>query len=212
MKLIRQLSENISYSTSGYGSDKEYFIEGIFLQGDIVNRNNRMYPQEVLDKAVNEYIEEKVKHKRAFGELNHPKDGTPEIDLERVSHLIIDLSKDGSNWKGKAKIFDTDKGKIVKAIISGGGKLAVSSRALGSVKRKDGVDIVEDLKLCTAADIVAEPSAPDAYVDAILEDYEWIFDERKRKYICYTMSEAHNLKYEAVSKFLESLKYKMLKK
>lgn len=206
MKLIRQLSESVSYSTKGYGSEKEVYIEGIFLQGEIVNKNGRKYPESVLDSAVQEYIKEKVSRNISYGELNHPKDGSPEINLEKVSHLIIDLSKKGTNWEGKARLFDTETGKIAKAIVLGGGRLAVSSRALGNIVRKDNVDVVESLQICTAADIVAEPSAPDAYVDVVMENYEWIFDERKSKYICYEVSEVNNLRYEAVKNIIEELK------
>lgn len=207
MKLLRQINEKVSYTTQGYGTQKEYYIEGIFMQGEIVNKNGRKYPDRVLTEAAEQYINEKVKSNRAYGELNHPKDGSPEIDLERVSHLIVSLEKDGTNWIGKAKIFDTDKGKIVKAIIDGGGKLAVSSRALGSLKRQNGVDVVEELKLFTAADIVAEPSAPDAFVDVITEGIEWVYDDKQKRYICYPTNEMYIKKAEKIRKFIESLKF-----
>ncbi|MCX8008164.1 MAG: primosomal protein [Patescibacteria group bacterium] len=206
MKLLRQINENVSYSTNGVGSSKTYFIEGIFMQAEIVNRNGRKYPEKVLDAAAEEYIENAVSKNRAYGELNHPKDGSPDIDLERVSHLIVELRKEGTNWVGKAKILDTDKGKIVKAIIDGGGKLAVSSRALGSLKKENGIDIVEELKLTTAADIVVEPSAPDAYVDVITEGVEWVFDEKRRMYVPYPTSEVYQKKCENIKRFIYSLK------
>lgn len=208
MKLLRQINESVSYKTEGVGSSKAYYIEGIFMQGEIVNKNGRKYPDKVLSEAAEQYIQEKVVSNRAYGELNHPKDGSPEIDLERVSHLIVALEKQGTNWVGKAKIFDTDKGKIVKAIIDGGGKLAVSSRALGSLKRQNGIDVVEELKLFTAADIVAEPSAPDAFVDVITEGIEWVFDEKQHQYICYPTSEMYVNKAKKIREFIESLKYR----
>ncbi|MCX8008350.1 MAG: primosomal protein [Patescibacteria group bacterium] len=207
MKLIRQINESVGYKTEGIGSSKTHYIEGIFMQAEIVNRNGRKYPEKVLDEATQEYIESCVKNNRAYGELNHPKDGSPNIDLERVSHLIVELKKEGTNWVGKAKILDTDKGKIVKAIIDGGGKLAVSSRALGSIKKESGVEIVEEMKLTTAADIVVEPSAPDAYVDVISEGVEWVFDNKRRMYVPYPIDEIYRKKCEELKRFVESLKF-----
>jgi hypothetical protein len=179
MKLLRQINEDVSYGKDG----KDYYITGIFMQSEIVNKNGRKYPESVLDRECERYIKEYVEKNRAYGELNHPTDN-PAINLERVSHLIVELEKKGKNWVGKAKILDTDKGKIVKAIIDGGGKLAVSSRALGSLMRENGVDVVQDdFKLLTAADIVAEPSAPEAFVEAVMEEVDWEYDEKLKKYI-----------------------------
>lgn len=179
MKLLRQINEDVSYGKDG----KDYYITGVFMQAEIVNKNGRKYPEAVLDRECERYIKEYVEKNRAYGELNHPTDN-PAINLERVSHLIVELEKKGKNWVGKAKILDTDKGKIVKAIIDGGGKLAVSSRALGSLVRENGIDVVQDdFKLLTAADIVAEPSAPEAFVEAVMEEVEWEFDEKLKKYI-----------------------------
>lgn len=204
MKLLRQITEDVAYNKS----QNDYYIEGVFMQAEIVNQNGRRYPEEVLDEATQKYIEEKVKTNRAYGELNHPSDGNPDIDLNRVSHLIVSLEKQGTNWVGKAKVFDTEKGKIVKAIIDGGGKLAVSSRALGSLKKEGGVYVVEKLKICSAADIVAEPSAPDAYVDAILEGIEWYFDEKTRQYIPMPINEVYEYKAKKIMEFIRGLKYK----
>ncbi len=179
MKLLRQINEDVSYGKDG----KDYYITGVFMQAEIVNKNGRKYPESVLDRECERYIKEYVEKNRAYGELNHPTDN-PAINLERVSHLIVELEKKGKNWVGKAKILDTDKGKIVKAIIDGGGKLAVSSRALGSLMRENGVDVVQDdFKLLTAADIVAEPSAPEAFVEAVMEEVDWEYDEKMKKYI-----------------------------
>lgn len=208
MKLLRQIHENVSYLSEGIGSQKTYYIEGVFMQAEIVNKNGRKYPDKVLSEATEVYINERVKQNRAYGELNHPKDGSPDIDLERVSHLIVSLEKRGTDWVGKAKILDTDKGKIVNAIIEGGGKLAVSSRALGSLKRQNGVDIVEELRLFTAADIVAEPSAPDAFVDVITEGIEWVYDKNSNKFVPYPTSEVYIKKAEKIRRFIESLKFK----
>jgi hypothetical protein len=179
MKLLRQINEDVSYGKDG----KDYYITGVFMQAEIINKNGRKYPESVLDRECERYIKEYVEKNRAYGELNHPTDN-PAINLERVSHLIVELEKKGKNWVGKAKILDTDKGKIVKAIIDGGGKLAVSSRALGSLMRENGVDVVQDdFKLLTAADIVAEPSAPEAFVEAVMEEVDWEYDEKMKKYI-----------------------------
>lgn len=184
MKLLRTITENISFKKDPY---KNYFIEGIFMQADVVNRNGRRYPEKILDQACEEYLKEYVEKNRAYGELSHPQDD-PNTRLERVSHLIVELRKDGKNWYGKAKILDTDMGKIVKAIIDGGGKLAVSSRALGSLRNDGKSDVVDDLKLLSAADIVAEPSAPEAFVEAVMEDVEWVYDSRKKQYVSKSSS------------------------
>ena len=176
MKLIKEVVETTNFIVEEkLGKGKQYFIEGIFLQSELKNRNGRMYPEAVMDREVNRYMEQYVKNNRAYGELGHPD--TPSINLDRVSHLIVDLRKEGTNYIGKAKLLDTPMGKIAQGIISGGGKLGVSSRALGSLKmNKEGVQVVQDdFMLSTAADIVADPSAPDAYVQGIMEGVEWIF-------------------------------------
>ena len=158
------------------GGAKDYFIEGIFMQADQVNRNGRIYRSSVLDKEVERYNNEFVKTNRAYGELGHP-DG-PTINLERVSHMIKSLKKEGSDYVGKAKIMDTPYGKIVKSLIDEGAQLGVSSRGMGSLKQtSDGINEVQgDFLLATAGDIVADPSAPNAFVNGVMEGVEWIYD------------------------------------
>ena len=158
------------------GTGKDYFIEGVFLQGDITNRNGRQYPMAVLDKEAERYNEEFIKSNRAYGELGHP-DG-PTINLERVSHMIKSLQKEGTDYVGKAKIMDTPYGKIVKSLIDEGAQLGVSSRGMGTLKQtSEGVNEVQsDFLLATAGDIVAEPSAPNAFVNGVMENVDWIYD------------------------------------
>ena len=175
MKLITETTENIEVITEEKGSGKDYKIRGIFLQGDIKNRNGRVYPVSVLAKEVNRYNKEFVDKKRAFGELGHP-DG-PTVNLERVSHMITSLKPEGRNFIGEAKIMDTPYGKIVKNLIDEGAQLGVSSRGMGSMKQVNGKNVINnDFYLATAADIVADPSAPDAFVEGIMEGKEWVWD------------------------------------
>jgi hypothetical protein len=179
MKLISEQNfENVSpiVEAKADGSGKDYFIEGIFLQGDLVNRNGRNYPMAVLDKEAARYNEEFIKTNRAYGELGHP-DG-PTINLERVSHMIKSLTKEGTNYIGKAKVMDTPYGKIVKSLIDEGAQLGVSSRGMGTLKQSnEGVNEVQsDFMLATAGDIVADPSAPNAFVNGVMEGVDWIYD------------------------------------
>ena len=175
MKLITETTENIEVITEEKGIGKDYKIRGIFLQGDIKNRNGRVYPVSVLAKEVNRYNKEFVEKKRAFGELGHP-DG-PTVNLERVSHMITSLKPEGRNFIGEAKIMDTPYGKIVKNLIDEGAQLGVSSRGMGSMKQVNGKNVINnDFYLATAADIVADPSAPDAFVEGIMEGKEWVWD------------------------------------
>lgn len=175
MKLICEVNENIEILTEENNGAKSYFIEGTFLQGDIKNRNGRVYEFKMLKDKVNQYRKEFVEQKRAFGELGHP-DG-PTINLERVSHMIVELAPDGKNFYGKAKIMDTPYGKIVKNLMDEGAKLGVSSRGVGSLEEKNGANYVkDDFRLSTAADIVADPSAPDAFVRGVMEGKEWIYE------------------------------------
>ena len=154
---------------------KDYFIEGIFMQSEIKNRNGRIYPKEVIQNEVKRYNKEFVQKDRAFGELGHPEG--PTINLDKVSHMITELNEDGTNWVGKAKILSTPNGEIVKNLIDDGAKLGVSSRGLGSLEQKSDAQYVKsDFQLATAGDIVADPSAPDAFVDGIMEGVEWIMD------------------------------------
>ena len=179
MKLITELTENVQYITEANEKTgkKEMYIEGIFLQAEIKNRNGRMYPINVLESEVKRYMTEVVGYNRAYGELGHP--AGPSINLDRVSHIITELKRDKNNFIGKAKITETPMGNIARGIMESGGQLGVSSRAMGSLKEERGVMVVQsDLKLSTAADIVADPSAPDAFVKGIMENVEWFYDER----------------------------------
>lgn len=175
MKLITEVVEDINILTEETKDGKKtHFIEGIFLQSNLQNRNGRVYPKEIMAKEVERYNESYVKSNRALGELGHP-DG-PSINLDRVSHMIVSLREDGDNYIGKAKLMDTPMGNIAKGLIEGGAKLGVSSRGMGTLKaNKDGINEVQnDFYLATAADIVADPSAPDAFVQGIMENKEWI--------------------------------------
>lgn len=176
MKLITEVVEDIQYLTEQNDEgEKSYYIEGIFMQAERPNRNGRIYPKEVLEKEVNRYNKEYVKKNRAYGELGHPQG--PTINLERMSHLIKEIKVDGNNFIGRAKIMDSPYGNIVKNLIKEGASLGVSSRGMGSLKRKNGINEVQkDFYLATAADIVADPSAPDAFVNGIMEDVEWIYE------------------------------------
>jgi len=175
MKLFREINEEVQILTEESDKgDKKYFIEGVFLQGNLKNRNGRVYPMEILDKEASRYSKSFIEQKRAFGELGHPEG--PTINLERVSHMITSLHKEGDNYIGKAKVMDTPYGKIVKNLIDEGAKLGVSSRGIGSLEEKSGINYVkDDFQLATAADIVADPSAPDAFVNGILEGKEWVY-------------------------------------
>ena len=176
MKLIREEIESVNIITESKGGKKSLFIEGIFLQGNIKNRNGRMYPLDTLRKEVERYNESNIVSGRALGELGHP-DG-PTVNLDRVSHKIVSLKESGSNFIGKAKILNTPMGKIASNLIEEGVKLGVSSRGIGSLKpTKEGFNVVgEDFMLATAADIVADPSAPDAFVEGIMEGKEWVWE------------------------------------
>jgi hypothetical protein len=175
MKLITENIEEIQVLTEEKDGKKNYYIEGIFLQGDLTNRNGRNYPVNILEREVTKYNENFVGTGRALGELGHP-DG-PTINLDRVSHKILSLSREGNNFVGKAKLLETPMGKIAKSLLDDGVKLGVSSRGLGSIVEKDGINFVgEDFMLATAADIVADPSAPDAFVEGIMEGKEWVWE------------------------------------
>ena len=175
MKLITEQVENVEYICEDVGGKKNYKIRGVFLQSEIKNRNGRTYPRETLAKEVARYNKEFVNQKRAFGELGHP-DG-PTVNLERVSHMITKLYPEGKNFIGEAKIMNTPYGKIVKGLIDEGAQLGVSSRGMGSLETRGGANYVkDDFYLATAADIVADPSAPDAFVEGIMENKEWIWD------------------------------------
>ena len=177
MRLISEITENVTYITEANG--KDLYIEGVFLQADLKNRNGRLYPGAIMAKEVKRYTKEYIDKKRAFGELGHPEG--PTINLDRVSHMITELKQDKdnpSNYIGKAKISDTPHGNIVKTLIKEGAQLGVSSRGMGSLKaNKKGIQEVQgDFYLATAADIVADPSAPDAFVNGVMEGKEWVWE------------------------------------
>ena len=183
MKLITELVEEVQLiSEAKESGGKDYYIEGVFLQARIKNRNGRMYPLEVLENEVERYTKEVINKNRAFGELGHPSG--PSINLDRVSHIITELKRDENNFIGKARISKTPMGEIARGIMESGGQLGVSSRAMGSLKEEKGVMVVQnDLRLSTAADIVADPSAPDAFVNGIMEGVDWIYDPVKNTWL-----------------------------
>jgi hypothetical protein len=173
MKLIRELTESVQYLTEEKDGKKTLYIEGPFLVAEAVNKNKRMYKEETMRNEVNRYNEEYISKNRAFGELGHPD--TPSINLDRVSHLIVGLRQEGNAWIGKAKILETPMGNIARNLIEGGAQLGVSSRGMGSLKMENGINVVQgDFHLATAADIVADPSAPGAFVQGIMEGKEWM--------------------------------------
>ena len=176
--LIKEIVEDVQYITEATedGKGKNYFIEGIIMQCDIKNRNGRMYPSRILEKEMKRYNEVYVSKNRAYGELGHP--AGPTINLDRVSHMFTELKQDGSNIVGRAKIMETPMGKIVKNLIDEGGLVGISSRGMGSIKQnKNGImEVQDDFMLATAGDIVADPSAPDAFVKGVMEGVEWIYD------------------------------------
>ena len=178
MRLISEQIEEVEFITEELNEDsgkKSYRIKGVFMQSDVKNRNGRVYPQEILAKEVAKYNKNFIKEKRAFGELGHP-DG-PTVNLERVSHMITDLYPDGKNFIGEAKIMSTPMGEIVKNLMDEGAKLGVSSRGMGSLQSRGGTNYVkDDFYLATAADIVADPSAPNAFVEGIMEGKEWVWN------------------------------------
>ena len=175
MKLIKELNEEVEYITEDNEGKKNHYIQGVFLQSEITNRNGRMYPKSVLDREVKNYSEKYIRTNRALGELGHPEG--PTVNLDRVSHKITELKEDGNNFVGKAKLLDTPMGNIAKNLLGEGVKLGVSSRGMGTLKRENGASVVgEDFMLATAADIVSDPSAPDAFVEGIMEGKEWVWE------------------------------------
>jgi hypothetical protein len=173
MKLIKEITETVNYITEDANGKKELHIEGPFLVSEKKNRNGRLYEYNTMKKEVGRYTEEYINKHRAFGELGHPE--SPSINLDRVSHMITSLREDGNQWIGKAKILDTPMGNIARSLIEGGAQLGVSSRGMGSLKNVNGVNVVQpDFYLATAADIVADPSAPGAFVQGIMEGKEWM--------------------------------------
>jgi hypothetical protein len=214
MKLIAEHIQDVEYIIEDKSGSKSMKIRGIFMQSEQKNRNGRVYPFNVLEKEVKRYNEEFIKQGRAFGELGHP-DG-PTVNLDRVSHMITRLEPDGKNFMGEAKLLSTPMGEIAKALISDGGKLGVSSRGMGSLESKNGVNYVkDDFYLATAADIVADPSAPQAFVEGIMENREWIWDNGLLKEVAVNEikediekgARAKQTKYQALAfaKFFKSI-------
>ena len=183
MKLITELNETVQYvfEEDAKSGKKNYFLEGVFMQGDIKNRNGRYYPGNVLAKEATRYDKEYIQKNKAYGELGHPQG--PTINLERVSHMIKELKPDGSNFIGRAKVLDTPYGNIVKNLIDEGAQLGVSSRGMGTLRERGGMQEVQsDFMLSTAADIVADPSAPEAFVNGVMEGTEWVYDAASRSF------------------------------
>ena len=217
MKLISEFND---YSISPVivegkeNGKKDYFIEGIFMQSEIKNRNGRIYPKEVIQKEVKRYNKEFVKQDRAFGELGHPEG--PTINLDKVSHMITKLEEDGNNFVGRAKILSTPNGQIVKNLIDDGAKLGVSSRGLGSLESKGNAQYVkDDFQLATAGDIVADPSAPEAFVEGIMEGVEWVYesgilkardiDEMQRELKTARLNDLEETKLKLWKRFVKNL-------
>ena len=215
VKLFSEAVEEVEFITEAKESGgKNYKIRGIFMQADVKNRNGRVYPMEVLEKEVTKYNKNFIRENRAFGELGHPEG--PTVNLERVSHMITKLHPDGKNFIGEAKIMDTPMGKIVKNLMDEGGKLGVSSRGMGSLDSKNGANYVrDDFYLATAADIVADPSAPNAFVEGIMEGKEWIWNngslveahvaDLKKKFDVKQRQKQANMEALEFAKFLKML-------
>lgn len=184
MKLIREISEAVEYDITEAtdGGKKSYYIEGVYMQAELKNKNGRMYPMSVMEAAVDKYVETYVKDDRAYGELNHPSG--PTVNLQEASHRILSLEKDGTDYIGRSRILDTPNGRIVKAIIEDGGKIGVSSRGLGNLRESRGMmEVQPGFMIATAADIVADPSAPNAFMTAVMEGADWVLDEASGNYV-----------------------------
>jgi hypothetical protein len=214
MKLIKEVTETISYLSEEKDGKRNLYIEGPFLQAEVVNRNGRKYLKETMSKEVQRYTEQYINKNRAFGELGHPD--TPSINLDRVSHLTTSLRQEGNDWIGKAKILDTPMGTIVKNLLEGGAQIGVSSRGMGSLKNVNGINIVQDdFHLATAADIVADPSAPNAFVQGIMEGKEWMMvngiwtevhqEEAKREIRKATKKEIESVSLKIFENFIKKL-------
>jgi len=216
MKLISEIVEQVQVITEE--KSKDLYLEGVFLQSELANRNNRIYPKAVMEKEVTRYMKEYVDANRAFGELGHPEG--PTINLDRVSHIITSLKEDGNNYIGRAKILNTPMGNIVRGLVEGGAQLGVSSRGMGTLKERDGGinEVQSDFYLATAADIVADPSAPDAFVQGIMENKEWMFvngswtyqniDETKKLIEATKKQQLEEVKFRVFENFLNSLSKK----
>ena len=205
MKLIMEMTEEVEYiSEANEAGEKNHYIKGIFLQAEQKNKNGRIYPMKVMEPEVNRYMSEVVKGNRAYGELGHPQG--PQINLDRVSHIITELKRDGNNFIGKAKLTETPMGNIAKGLLKSGANLGVSSRGMGSLTpSKDGVMVVgPDFKLATAADIVADPSAPNAFVQGIMENVEWVYDPVKDTWLEEKLDQTKRAIHKMTTSELES--------
>ena len=206
MKLITETIEQVRYVTEESNGVKSLFIQGPFLVAETKNRNGRIYRTETLKKEVDRYNEEYIKKNRAFGELGHPE--SPTINLDRVSHLITNIKQNGNVFEGKAKILDTPMGKIAKSLLEGGATLGVSSRGMGSLKNEGGANVVQDdFYLATAADIVADPSAPGAFVQGIMEGKEWVWNNGVVKEV--NINEYYNEMKRAKQKQIDEVSLKI---
>lgn len=205
-KLIKEEVAEVNFLTEMNNGKKEHYITGVFMQAEQKNKNGRIYPMNVLSTEVERYNNDYIKKNRAFGELGHPEN--PTINLDRVSHMITSLSPDGTNFIGKAKILDTPNGKIVKSLLDGGANLGVSTRGVGSLKPQNGFQLVQDdFHLATAADIVADPSAPDAWVTGIMEGTEWVLTNAGWKPVQY--EKAKTMLKEASKSEIEDVALKL---
>lgn len=208
MKLILEESANFEFITEAKeDGSKDHYIHGVFLQADVKNRNGRMYPMPIMEREVERYMNEVVKNNRAYGELGHP--AGPQINLDRVSHMITELKKNGNNFIGKAKLTDTPMGNIAKGLLKSGANLGVSSRGMGSLKpNKLGImEVQEDFRLATAADIVADPSAPDAFVKGIMENVDWLYDSVKDTWIEQKLHETRKIMKKMSMDEIEQTKF-----
>jgi hypothetical protein len=214
MKLIKEITESVSFVIEEANGKKSLFIEGPFLVSEKKNKNGRLYEYDTMKKEVGRYTEEYINKNRAFGELGHPD--SPAINLDRVSHMIVGLREDGNQWIGKAKILDTPMGNIARSLIEGGAQLGVSSRGMGSLKNVNGVNIVQDdFYLATAADIVADPSAPGAFVQGIMENKDWMlvdgiwtemqYQEAKREIVKSSRKDIEQVSLRIFENFMKKL-------
>lgn len=208
MKLIKELQENIEFVTEGTESAKRHYIVGIFLQSNIPNKNGRLYPKHVMEKEVNRYKEELIDKNRAYGELSHPQSAS--INLDRVSHIITELKPQGDDFVGKARLTETPMGNIAIGLLKSGASLGVSSRGLGSLKpTKDGImEVQEDFRLATAADIVADPSAPNAFIQGIMENADWVYNASTNEWYKESL---HSTRKQVSTMTLEEITNKKLK-
>lgn len=217
MKLITELTEDFSFVTEAdeKSGKKNLYIEGIFLQADIRNRNGRVYPIGIMENEVNRYSQEKIKNNTAYGELGHPSG--PTINPDRISHRIVSLQREGTNFIGKARVSSTPMGDIVRGLIEDGGRLGISSRGMGSLRESDGVGgkgmyVQSDFHLATAGDVVIDPSAPAAYLNGVMENVEWVYDERNGWKALEVAEETKRIVHESYKALTEGQKINLFSK